>query len=340
MKKLPISALNLAPVRAGSGQKEAIEDVAELAKHLETLDYQRYWIAEHHNTATLMSSATSILIKHVLEQTTSIRVGSGGVMLPNHTPLAAAEQFGTMAVLYPGRVDMGLGRAPGTDMATAQALRRSRSDQSVHSFPQDVEELLTYFGPEEEQGKVKAYPGTGTDVPLYILGSSTDSARLAARLGLPYAFAAHFAPTYLEEAVRLYRRHFQPSKYLDEPYVMICANVIADETDEEAAREMTTLHQFFLNVVRGTQQPLQPPVDSMDGMWHPQEQAMAQQMTSVSFVGSRETITEQLQSFQERFEADEIMAVTYMYDREKEKRSFTLFQEAAEAWRKAASAAE
>ncbi|CAM3957065.1 LLM class flavin-dependent oxidoreductase [Alkalicoccus chagannorensis] len=324
---IPVSALNLVPLREGKTKQEALHDMVDLAQHLESLQYNRYWISEHHNTSTLMSSATPLLIQHVLDHTKEIAVGSGGVMLPNHTPLAVAEQFGTMATLHPGRVELGLGRAPGTDQQTAAALRRGAGNQAVHAFPEDIEELQRFFGPEEVQGRVQAHPGMDTNVPLYILGSSPDSAVLAARLGLPYAFAAHFAPTYMEQAIDIYRSRFEPSDVLDQPHMMVCANLIGAETDAEAEKEMTSLHQFFLNVIRGTQNPLQPPVDSMEGLWTPPEAAAAQQMTSVSFVGSKDTIAKQLEEFQERFAVDEIMAVSYMYDTEKQKQAYTMLKE-------------
>lgn len=237
---IPVSVLNLAPVRDGHGAKEAIEAIVDLAQATEEMGYERYWIAEHHNTQTIVSSATSILIKHTLEHTRSIRIGSGGIMLPNHSPLVVAEQFGTMATIYPDRLDLGLGRAPGTDMFTASALRRSKHD-AVYTFPEDVQALLTYLGPEEIQGRVKAYPGVGTNIPIYILGSSTDSAYLAAKLGLPYVFASHFAPRHMEEAISIYRNRFEPSAYLEKPYMMVCLNVIAAESDEEARLESTTM---------------------------------------------------------------------------------------------------
>jgi len=324
--QIPVSVLNLAPIRQGQGSKEAIDAMIDLAQATERMGYKRYWIAEHHNTPTLVSSATSILIKHTLEHTNHIRVGSGGVMLPNHSPLVVAEQFGTMATIYPDRLDLGLGRAPGTDMVTASALRRSQHD-SVYTFPDDVNALLTYFGPEEKQGRVKAYPGVGTNIPLYILGSSTDSAYLAAKLGLPYVFASHFAPQHMEEAISIYRNRFQPSAYLDAPYMMVCLNVIAAETDEEAAFESTTMQQFFLNVVRGSQNPLQPPVESMDEIWSPHEKHMATSMSSVTLLGSKDSIRSQLTRFQEYYNVDELMAVSYIYDPEKQKRSYEILKE-------------
>jgi luciferase family oxidoreductase group 1 len=324
--QLPVSVLNLAPIREGQGPKQAVDAMVDLAQATEKMGYTRYWIAEHHNTPTLVSSATSLLIKHTLEHTDRIRVGSGGIMLPNHAPLVVAEQFGTMATIYPDRVDLGLGRAPGTDMMTASALRRSKND-SVFTFPEDVKSLLTYFGSENEQNYVKAYPGVDTNVPIYILGSSTDSAYLAAELGLPYVFASHFAPRYMEEAISIYRARFKPSAYLDQPYMMVCLNVIAAETDEEAKVLSTTMDQFFLNVVRGTQKPLSPPVENMDDLWSPMEAEMATSMASVTLLGSKDTVRQQLTDFQEKYNVDEIMAVSYIFDPAKQKRSYEILKE-------------
>ena len=318
--------LNLAPIREGQGPKDAIDAMVDLAQATEKMGYHRYWIAEHHNTPTLVSSATSILIKHTLEHTNKIRVGSGGVMLPNHSPLVVAEQFGTMATIYPNRLDLGLGRAPGTDMMTASALRRSQND-SVYTFPEDVNSLIKYFGPKEKQDYVKAYPGLGTNVPIYILGSSTDSAYLAAELGLPYVFASHFAPRYMDQAIKIYRSRFKPSEYLDKPYMMVCLNVIAAETDEEAELLSTTMQQFFLNVVRGSQMFLQPPVEDMDPIWNPMEKEMASNMSSVTLMGSKKTVRDQLIGFQEHYNVDELMAVSYIYDPEKQKRSYQILKD-------------
>lgn len=326
---IPVSVLNLAPIREGQTSKQAIDEMVSLAQATEKLGYQRYWIAEHHNTPTLVSSATSILIKHTLEHTEHIRVGSGGIMLPNHSPLVVAEQFGTMATIYPNRVDVGLGRAPGTDMLTASALRRSKND-SVYTFPEDVKALLTYFGPEQNQGYVKAYPGVETNIPIYILGSSTDSAYLAASLGLPYVFASHFAPRYMEAAISIYRERFQPSQYLDKPYMIVCLNVIAAQSDEEATKLSTTMQQFFLNVVRGSRTPLQPPVDNMDEIWNPMEKENAKSMSSVTFLGSKDTIRRQFADFQEKYHVDEIMAVSYIFDPAKQIRSYEIFKEVAD----------
>ncbi|MCM3584559.1 LLM class flavin-dependent oxidoreductase [Mesobacillus maritimus] len=327
--EIPVSVLNLAPIREGQGPKDAIDAMVDLAQATEKMGYHRYWIAEHHNTPTLVSSATSILIKHTLEHTNKIRVGSGGVMLPNHSPLVVAEQFGTMATIYPNRLDLGLGRAPGTDMMTASALRRSQND-SVYTFPEDVNSLIKYFGPKEKQDYVKAYPGLGTNVPIYILGSSTDSAYLAAELGLPYVFASHFAPRYMDQAIKIYRSRFKPSEYLDKPYMMVCLNVIAAETDEEAELLSTTMQQFFLNVVRGSQMFLQPPVEDMDPIWNPMEKEMASNMSSVTLMGSKQTVRDQLIGFQEHYNVDELMVVSYIYDPEKQKRSYQILKDIAD----------
>lgn len=324
--QIPVSVLNLAPIRAGQGPKQAVDAMVDLAQAVEKMGYKRYWIAEHHNTPTLVSSATPILIKHTLENTNTISVGSGGIMLPNHSPLVVAEQFGTMATIYPNRVDLGLGRAPGTDMMTASALRRSKND-SVYTFPDDVKALLTYFGPEEQQSYVKAYPGVDTNIPIYILGSSTDSAYLAASLGLPYVFASHFAPRFMEEAISIYRNRFQPSEYLDKPYMMVCLNVVAAETDEEAEFLSTTMQQFFLNVVRGTKNPLQPPVENLDEIWSPMEKEMAASKQSVTLIGSKETVRKHWTKFQDYYHVDELMAVSYIYDTDKQKRSYEILKE-------------
>ncbi len=323
---IPLSVLNLAPIRQGQNAKQAIDSMVDLAQSVENMGYTRYWIAEHHNSPTLVSSATSILIKHTLEHTNHIRVGSGGIMLPNHSPLVVAEQFGTMATIYPDRLDLGLGRAPGTDMHTASALRRSKHD-SVYTFPEDVNSLLTYFGPAEQQGYVKAYPGIGTNIPIYILGSSTDSAYLAANLGLPYVFASHFASQQMEVAISIYRKNFQPSKYLDRPYMIVCLNVIAAETDEEAAKLSTTMQQFVLNIIRGTKAPLQPPVDDINEICNAAEIEMLNSRSSITFLGNKESIRNQLTEFQERYDVQEIMVVSYIFDPEKQKRSYEILKE-------------
>ena len=327
IKPVPVSVLDLVAISEGQTAIDALADMVSLAQHVEKLDYKRFWLSEHHNSPTLASSATSILISKVLDNTESIEVGSGGIMLPNHTPLVVAEQFGTLETMYPGRVNLGLGRAPGTDMQTAHALRRT-TQETAYAFPQDVVELQNYLKPIEHQGMVHAYPGVGTEVPIFILGSSTSSAQLAARLGLPYVFAAHFAPQQLEQAVQIYRSQFQPSEYLAEPYVMVCVNVVAAETNEEAQKLSTSSQLFYLNVVRGTKSLLQPPVDSMDGKWSLYEENVAKNMSRYTFLGDREAVSEQLRKFIGDLQIDELMAVSYIYDQNKRKRSFEILKEA------------
>lgn len=323
---IPVSILDLVPLRQGENYQQAIQNSVDLAQHVESLGYKRFWIAEHHNASNLASSATVVLINHVLAHTKTIEVGSGGIMLPNHAPLIVAEQFGTLQTIYPERLNLGLGRAPGTDMMTASALRRGKHD-AVYTFGDDIQSLLEYFGPEEKQGYVKAYPGANTNVPIFVLGSSTDSAHLAARLGLPYVFAAHFAPEQMKEAFTIYRNLFTPSQYLKEPYVMAGMNVIAAETDEEAELLATTLHMMFLSITRNARLPLQPPNDNMDAIWSPQEKMMALSRTTAGLIGSKETITEQLSEFQKEYNVDEIIAVSYIFDREKQKKSYEILKE-------------
>ncbi len=321
----PISALNLVPLRKGESEQEAIQNMVQLAQHVEKLGYERYWIAEHHNAPNLVSSATALLIQHTLEHTDSIMVGSGGIMLPNHAPLVVAEQFGTMATMFPNRLNLGLGRAPGTDMMTASALRRD-SHKGVYTFGDVIKQLLKYFGPEEDQSYVRPYPGVDTNIPIYVLGSSTDSAHLAARLGLPYVFAAHFAPQQMAQAIEIYRDLFEPSEYLDKPRVTVCLNVIIGETDEEATYLSSTMHLMFLGIVRNSRLPLQPPTDQLENIWSPQEKYMAQDKTNTSFIGSEETVKKQFLAFQEKYNVDEIMAVSYIYDLDKQYKSFESFK--------------
>ncbi|MDO4641603.1 MAG: LLM class flavin-dependent oxidoreductase [Neisseria sp.] len=322
----PVSVLNLVPVREGQNGAQAISSMIALARETEKIGYARYWIAEHHNMPHLVSSATQILIGHTLAHTNRIRVGSGGVMLPNHSPLIVAEQYGTLDTIYPGRVDLGLGRAPGTDQLTAAAIRRSERDLSF-SFPEDIQTLQRYFGPSEAQGYVCAFPGVGLNIPLYILGSSTESAYLAAELGLPYAFAAHFAPRMLESALEIYRRKFKPSATLAQPYTIVCLNVIIADTDEEAHYLSTSQQQFFLNIIRNSRRPLQPPVPDMNTHWQAGEEAMVQQMLSCSIIGGKASAAAKLDEWQTRLRADEWMAVSYIYDEEKQHQSYRLFYE-------------
>ncbi|EOH97079.1 luciferase family oxidoreductase, group 1 [Enterococcus haemoperoxidus ATCC BAA-382] len=330
MKKLALSVLNLVSVREGQSNQEAIEDMVDLARYTEHLGYKRYWIAEHHNINGTISSATSMLINHTLEHTTTIRVGSGGVMLPNHFPLVVAEQFGTLETIHPNRVDLGLGRAPGADPHTGNALRRALLN-GVDTFQDDITELLRYFGPEEKQGEIKAYPAVGTNVPLYILGSSTSSAKLAAKLGLPYSFAGHFPNNNISAALATYRNEFQPSDYLDKPYIIMALNVIAAETDEEAQHELTTMQQMYLYAIRNQIQPLKSPVASMDGLWSPMEKQYVDSLFGLTLLGNKESLKPQLQLFQQHFQVDEIMAASYLYDFDKQKNSFRVLKEAVEA---------
>ncbi|MDF7676935.1 LLM class flavin-dependent oxidoreductase [Neisseriaceae bacterium ESL0693] len=326
---IPLSVLNLVPLRAHGSVKTAVTDMVRLAQAVEELGYQRYWIAEHHNLAGVVSSATQVLVGHTLAQTQRIRVGSGGVMLPNHSPLMVAEQYGTLASIYPDRVDLGLGRAPGTDQVTAAALRRQERDVSLR-FPEDVAQLQHYLGDADEQGVVKAYPGVGTHVPIYILGSSTDSAYLAAERGLPYVFAAHFAPRFLAEAAAIYRAHFQPSAECERPYFMLCLNVVAADTDEEAQFLQTSHLQSILGLARQQHRALQPPLASMDGLWSPQEEQFVRSFTACTLLGSANSIRTQLAAYQARLQPDEIMAVSYIYAMDKLIDSYRILAEVAQ----------
>src|SRR6056297_817272 len=326
---IPFSVLDLAIVTEGSTLGEAIQNSRTLAIEGEKLGYKRFWMAEHHNMENIASSATSILLGHVAEATKTIRVGSGGIMLPNHSPLIIAEQFGTLATMYPGRVDLGLGRAPGTDQTTADAIRPDRMSQ-LQQFPQNVKQLQRYLSADNKNSSVRAIPGEGTDIPLWILGSSTDSAFLAAELGLPYAFASHFAPQQLMPAIRIYRERFKPSKQLDKPYIMPCINVIAADTDAEADYLSTSMKQMFMGVVTGDRKPMPPPVDDMSTVWSPQQRMMVQQMLAYSFIGSRETVMEELKSFLEQTRADELMIASYVYDFEQRLKSHRLIAESVE----------
>ena len=317
---LKLSVLNLAPVRQGYDNAQAVQAMTELAQAVEQMGYDRYWIAEHHNIPGLVSSATSILIAHVLQNTQKIRVGSGGIMLPNHSPLVVAEQFGTLATIYPNRVDLGLGRAPGTDRMTAAALRRTHQETAL-SFPDDVQALQRYLGDDSMQGYVKAYPGMGTNVPIYILGSSTESAYLAAALGLPYAFAAHFAPRMLESAAQIYRQNFRPSAVLDKPYFILACNLISTETDEEAQWLSTSHYHLVLSIVRNSRLPLMPPRELPTDLSESERQVV-ESMTAYTLRGSKATITAQLESWQNILRADELMAVSYIYDQEKQKAAY------------------
>ena len=319
---VPISILDLAPVILNETPREALRKSLDLAQHAETFGYKRYWVAEHHNMTGIASAATSVVIGYLAGGTSTIRVGSGGIMLPNHSPLVIAEQFGTLESLYPGRIDLGLGRAPGTDSRTLRALRRDPVRED--SFPQDVLELQALLAPAKSGQAVRAVPGAGTEVPIWILGSSTFGAELAAKLGLPYAFASHFAPDALLPALDIYRRKFQPSKQLDHPYAMVGVNVVAADTDEEARRLFTTIQQSFTNLVRGAGGKLQAPIDNIDDYWTPMEQHHASHMLKYSIIGSPDTVRNGLNSFVELTRADELMIVTSLYDHPARVRSYEI----------------
>ena len=300
-------------MRPGEPAGSAIARSVDLAQHVECLAYKRYWLAEHHSIAGLACSATSVLIGHVAGATKTIRVGSGGVMLPNHAPLVVAEQFGTLEALYPGRIDLGLGRAPGGDFQTMRALRRD-SRQGGDDFPELLEELQTYLGPERPGQAVKAFPGQGSHVPITLLGSSGYSAQLAAKLGLPFAFAAHFAPEYLYTAAQMYQDQFRPSKTLSQPYLTVAVQVIAAEADSEAKRLFTTPQQRFLRLIRNQPVESLPPVDSMEPLWHDGERAAVEQRLSAAIVGSDATVKAGLQKLADRTGASEVIVVTDTYE--------------------------
>jgi luciferase family oxidoreductase group 1 len=319
---VPLSVLDLAPVCEGSDVAQSFRNTLDLARHAEELGYRRYWLAEHHNMPGIASAATAVLIGHVAGGTRSIRVGAGGVMLPNHAPLQVAEQFGTLASLYPGRIDLGLGRAPGTDQATARALRRYFD--SAEAFPNDVLELLGYFEPAQAGQPVRAVPGAGIEVPVWLLGSSLFSARLAAMLGLPFAFASHFAPAAMDEAVALYRREFRPSKRLAAPWVMLALNVIAADSGGEARRLFTTLQQSFVNLRRGQLGLVPPPIDDIEAYWTPQEKAMVEPALACSVVGDAATVREGLDVFVARHQPDELMLTANLFDHAARVHSFVL----------------
>ncbi|WP_300617933.1 LLM class flavin-dependent oxidoreductase [Dokdonella sp.] len=323
---IPFSVLDLAPVCEGSDAAQSFRNTLDLARHAEALGYRRYWLAEHHNMPGIASAATAVLIGYVAGGTSAIRVGSGGVMLPNHAPLQVAEQFGTLASLYPGRIDLGLGRAPGTDQATARALRRYFD--SAEAFPNDVAELLGYFQPARPDQPVRAVPGAGLDVPVWLLGSSLFSARLAAALGLPFAFASHFAPDAMTQALDLYRREFRPSAHLARPYAMLALNVAAAGTDGEARRLFTTLQQSFVNLRRGRPGLVPPPVDDIEAYWSPTEKFGVEQALACSVVGGPATVERGIAEFVDRFRPDELMLTANLYDHAARKRSFEIAAEA------------
>jgi luciferase family oxidoreductase group 1 len=312
LSQIPVSVLDLATIVEDETPAHAFRRSLALAQTAERLGYTRYWFAEHHNMESVASAATAVLIGYVAGGTSFIRVGAGGVMLPNHAPLIIAEQFGTLASLYPDRIDLGIGRAPGTDPITSQALRRTLKND-VDSFPNDVLELINYFGPRDPDARVRAIPGEGTEVPIWLLGSSTYSAHLAALLGLPFAFASHFAPTQLHDALQLYRSKFRPSRFLQEPHSMACVNVITAGADEEAAYLGTSFYQMALGMIRNKRRPMPPPIPTMDGMWTEPEKAAVQHMLKYTFIGSAAKVKEELQAFVAVTGVNELMITSPMY---------------------------
>lgn len=322
----PISILDLVPVYEGYTATESFQRSRNLAKLADELGYKRYWVAEHHNSRSIASSATAVVIGHLAEVTTQIRVGSGGIMLPNHAPLIIAEQFGTLEAMYPGRIDLGLGRAPGTDPFTARALRRRASED----FEQNIEELERFTSKAQPSDSIQAHPGAGANIPLWLLGSSPFSAELAGRKGMPYAFASHFAPDYFSQAIRLYRKHFQASDLLEKPYMIACVNAIVAPTDEEAQFLATTAQQFALNIIRQDHQLLQRPIENMDAVWSRFEKEAVLRQRHHSFIGSPETVRTHLETFIEDTQMDELMFVKTIYDEEKQHQSIRLLKEVFE----------
>ena len=319
---IPFSILDLAPVTVGSDAAQAFRNTLDLAQLGERLGYRRYWLAEHHNMPGIASAATAVLIGHVAGGTSTIRVGAGGIMLPNHAPLQVAEAFGTLASLYPGRIDLGLGRAPGTDQPTAKALRRYFD--SADAFPQDVLELLAYFEPAVPRQQVRAVPGAGIEVPVWLLGSSLFSATLSARLGLPFAFASHFAPDAMDEALALYRRDFQPSARLQQPYAMLGLNVVAADSDAEARRLFTTQQQSFINLRRGRPGLIPPPIDDIESYWTLPEKLMVERALACAVVGAANTVKEGIGAFIARHRPDELLITANVFEHAARRHSFEI----------------
>lgn len=320
MYKVPLSILDLALVLEGKTPAHSFKNSLDLAQHAETMEYNRFWLAEHHNMESVGSSATTVLIGYIAGGTSSIRVGSGGVMLPNHAPLIVAEQFGTLASLYPDRIDLGLGRAPGTDQLTAMALRRDQG--AVMAFADNIREIQQYFSPANMNGSVRAIPGEGLNIPIWVLGSSTDSAYLAAGLGLPYAFASHFAPAQLHAAKNIYRNHFKPSAQLSAPYFMPCINVVAADTEKEANLLSTSSKKLFLGIITGKRKLLQKPDENLQ--LNMAEEAALRQMTAYSFIGDAASVNKQLDLFVQETEADELMIVSHIYEHAARLRSYEI----------------
>lgn len=323
LKNIPVSVLDLVTIAEGQTTTEAFQRSRNLAVLADELGYERYWVAEHHNSRAIASSATAVVISYLANATKKIRLGSGGIMLPNHAPLIVAEQFGTLDAMFPNRIDLGLGRAPGTDPFTARALRR----RDAEDFEHNIEELERYLIHAKETDHIKAYPGFGANIPLWLLGSSLFSAELAARRGMPYAFASHFAPDYLMQAIDIYRTQFRSSEALEKPKMLACVNVIIADTDEEAQKLATTHYQLFLSIIRRTHDLLQPPVDDMDEIWTPFEKQAVLQQRQYMFVGNQQTVKEQLEKFVADTQVDELMVTASIYDEEARAKSFTLLKE-------------
>ena len=324
---IPLSVLDLDHVREGDTPADALRHALELARHCERRGYRRYWVAEHHNMTGIASAATSVVIGHVAGGTSTMRIGAGGIMLPNHAPLVIAEQFGTLESLYPGRIDLGLGRAPGTDPVTMRALRRDPN--AADSFADDVLELQALFGPVQPGQPYRAVPGAGLNVPLWILGSSLYGAQLAAALGLPYSFASHFAPEALMHALATYREHFRASAHLAAPYAMPGVNVVVADTDDEARRLYTSAQQAFTRMIRNTRGQLPAPVGDIESLWTPAEKAQVSRMLACSFVGSPDTVRRELRAFVARTNADELIVASAIFDPAARRRSYELL---ADAW--------
>jgi luciferase family oxidoreductase group 1 len=325
MTKIPISVLELATVVEGGTHQTAIANTVAIAQHVENLGYKRFWMAEHHNMEYIASSATSILIGHVAGKTNTIRVGSGGIMLPNHSPLLIAEQFGTLETIYPNRIDLGLGRAPGSDQLTAMALRRNQ--ETAQDFPLDVRQLQTYFSSKNQNGKVRAFPGEGLTIPLWILGSSTDSAYLAAEMGLPYAFASHFAPAQFRAAIKIYHNHFKPSAVLAQPYVMACVNVLAAETDEEANVLLSSLVRLFVGILTNNRKPLSPSGTFPESYNIPEVKNAVNNMLACTFYGSKETLSKNIAAFIAETGIDELMVASHIFDLDAKLKSFSILRD-------------
>lgn len=325
-KKIPYSILELAAVAANSNPSETFKKSLDLARHAEDWDYTRFWLAEHHNMISIASSATAVLIGHIAGGTKKIRVGSGGIMLPNHSPLIVAEQFGTLGSLYPDRIDLGLGRAPGTDQVTAHAIRSDRM-QAVYKFPEEVSHIQQYFSEENRNSKVRATVAEGVEMPVYILGSSTDSAHLAAKKGLPYAFASHFAPAQLFEALNIYYNNFEPSRFLDKPYSIACINVIAADTDEEAETISTTLVRMMLGVMTGNIDYMQEPTKMTTELREILQNPAFQRMLKYAFIGSKSTVKEKTLDFLKQTNVNELMVASHIYHHEDRLTSYRIFSE-------------